>query len=441
MRALSLIVALFVTWPVSASAVTRVAYPGGWYCEAQPGGAIVADIRGSHYETRTGRVEYPSNGEALYVRLRADGGAFVGQGATDGQAWEFIGGAWRSADSLAFGVSPVIYDRGGNLVVSHGGSVGSQGFRFVDENGRIWTGDETYADPARHLWEWTARPAARCGQGGDEEGLQCVLASGRRVRVEPGINRFVRFNQVGDQLAFCTAKFTERQAVAIWMSVAELNALPTYHIPSHDPGDDPDVEPPPPQLTLQATNEKATVERVIRAHPEIDTTIDDDVVRGRILDYVLAELDSPPWGRKARNKDGSRKNGDALVYLRTDGRYEIYDVISGGSGQAAWIKPTKTLAPGENGYWAPADPLPTEPEPDDPDPEPEPDLSALIARITALEAKVTALEQRLTNGVPKEQVLSLIEAALVDLRVTGRSQPSGWGPFGHTHQIELRVVR
>lgn len=133
---------------------------------------------------------------------------------------------------------------------------------------------------------------------------------------------------------------------------------------------------------LLAPNERETVAAVMREHPEIDTRNED--TRGRILDHVAHRLNrgaDRPWGRKARMPNGGNKNTDGLTYLRPDGMFEIYDVISGVDGSATWDEFGPFNA-GENGWWAPAEPIGDAP----PAPVPTPDdqLEELAGKVGEL---------------------------------------------------------
>jgi hypothetical protein len=176
------------------------------------------------------------------------------------------------------------------------------------------------------------------------------------------------------------------------------------------------------QDPLQAPNQKATVARVMAAHPEIDLT--NEATRGRILDFIAAELGGKPWGRKARNKDGSNLNTDVLAFLRADGRFEMYDVISGGSGGATWIGPKKgPTKQGDNGWWAPALPVPADVEPDpdpiDPPPPPPPPPSS-AATVDLQKQQLTLLfeiiAQLQNQSEQQEREAARLEAAIRDLK-------------------------
>jgi len=122
-----------------------------------------------------------------------------------------------------------------------------------------------------------------------------------------------------------------------------------------EPGTPPDEEEGP-DVTgpLEAPDRKSEVQKTIDQHPEIDTLTED---RGQIIDITAKRLNGSsdkPWGRKARQNDPGNPNlnSDAMCYLRSDGKFEIYDCISGSSGQATWDA-YGPFNPGENGYWWP----------------------------------------------------------------------------------------
>lgn len=141
----------------------------------------------------------------------------------------------------------------------------------------------------------------------------------------------------------------------------KLVAAPTD--PTPDP-EDPPEEPPPHEL--MAPMKIKVVIDVLREHPEINMLDEDSPTgRARILDYVCDRLGGKPWGRKARREDGSHKNTDGLTWLRPDGKFEIYDVLNGFdpdpndpdmANWASWAG-HGPFSPGENGWWAPHEPV------------------------------------------------------------------------------------
>jgi hypothetical protein len=136
-----------------------------------------------------------------------------------------------------------------------------------------------------------------------------------------------------------------------------------------EPPIEPPIEPPVEPPMFYAPNRIETVKRIMREHPEIDTSHEEE--RAKILDYFCDEENPEgqnyPWGRKARNSDGSNKNTDGLTYLLDDNRFEIIDAINGWDGDDEPIPPGSdrlaswenygAFSAGENGYWAPAEPI------------------------------------------------------------------------------------
>jgi hypothetical protein len=206
--------------------------PGGWYCDAIPGGAQVALV-GSALRTDRGLIQPPpGNQKLLFVRMARDGIRFAGQGHQDGLAWLWSGSGW-SSHGVAVGVNPVIFDKDDNLVPS-GPKGQSQGWRYLADDGSLVTGDSTYANAATGLYEYTTHADVTIGQGGDEEGCQALVA-GRLVLLEPGVCRFIRFRRDGDHCAVAFYKTPGPQSVILRFTRAELDALPTYVRPASIP--------------------------------------------------------------------------------------------------------------------------------------------------------------------------------------------------------------
>jgi hypothetical protein len=431
----------------SGHGATRLEFPGGWYGAARPDGVYVVGIRGSHLETSSGRIEFPEGQDPLYLDLSPVGPLrFAGQGARDNAAWEWAG-AWHVADPVAFGVNPALYLSSGALLVSHGGAVGSQGYRYEDETGRVWTGDETYADPGRHVWEYTTRGGITIGQGGDEEGAH-ALFNGRRVLLEPGICRFIRFKRDGDRLAVAIAKFAERKTVLLWLTVAELEALPDYTLPGPAPRPEPEPEPEPVPQDPASLLEDVKAERAKIAGQPTKAQL------GAILNRVAWRHRAEGWGLSVKGSGNNCPTPppaakliacDILHHQPSDQLYDVFGDVDG-AASPTWGKAAHHNRP-DRPWLAPVKPADeTEPEPQ-PDPEPSPELearlealearvSALVVEIAGVHEHVAALEAR-PNGVPIDQVNALISAALAGLRVVGGTSRD----LFHGHKIDLQVVR
>jgi hypothetical protein len=147
---------------------------------------------------------------------------------------------------------------------------------------------------------------------------------------------------------------------------------------------------------LQAPKAAATVAAVIAAHPEINSC--DEVARAILVDWAARRLNShlpaPVWGRKSRGKPTAtgvavNPNTDGLTFLRPDGQFEIYDVISGSPPCGATWDGFGPFEQGANGWWAPpqleAEFLGPIEKP------PGVDSAELLKKIAALEAQIRQL--------------------------------------------------
>jgi hypothetical protein len=176
----------------------------------------------------------------------------------------------------------------------------------------------------------------------------------------------------------------------------------------------------------------------MREHPEINTR--DERQRGDVLDYVCWALGRGVWGRKSRNPQGTDLNTDGLTFKRSDGLFEIYDVISGTDGSATW-EGYGPFRQGENGYWVEArDPVGdippvTPPRSDD-------SLATLRAQVEAMNQAMLIRDE--AHSIRYDQLLQRVEvlenkpapvATLPNLRVKGRTKQSVY----HSHDVDLTV--
>lgn len=142
-------------------------------------------------------------------------------------AWEWRWGfGWRPLPEWCIGVSPVIYDRLGLLHVSNG-SVGSQGYRYVEEDGtpqgRIVSGDDSYG-PFHGLFEYTDVGGLWIGQAAYDGGGAQVWDGTTLRQLELGDRRFIRANRAGDVVAL--AMSSPEGVVLLRTTLSELRALP-----------------------------------------------------------------------------------------------------------------------------------------------------------------------------------------------------------------------
>lgn len=378
--------------------------PDAWYVDATPDGSFVALIPNRHLVTQRGNVPLPHGQNLLYVRIAPDGVRFAGAGHQDDLVWEWDGTSWTS-HGAAYGVSPVIYDHDGTLL-KNDGSWGSQGPRYIGPDGDVITADTTYYSVTLGLSEfsWLGAPDLYVGQSHDDnQDSAWIWDAGTHRLLEPGPCRFIRSHRDGERVSIAIWK-PGQGAVIHWLTLAEMHALPVVGTITPNPGTPP--APPPEPPLMNAPNRIDVVRAVLEAHPEIDARDEDSLDGGRavIVDWTAQRLNTAEgrtvWGRKSRGRpNGDRAvnpNTDGLTYLRGDGQFEIYDVISGIDGSATW-EGYGPFTPGENGWWAPPQlgPEPTGRQPDAPpvdNPPPAPpvtpiDVTAILARLDLMEKR------------------------------------------------------
>lgn len=247
----------------------------------------------------------------------------------------------------------------------------------------------------------------------------------------------------------------------VWLLVAALLVSLALPPPAHG-----GVAPSSPSAQeRQAPNAQGTVAAVIAAHPEIDAC--DEVRRGAIVDYAAQRLNARGlvvWGRKSRGRPNGtvavNPNTDGLTYLRSDGRFEIYDAIAGKTPSSPACGATwegyGPFSPGENGYWAPPQLGPETGTGPTPTPTPaggvtRAELDAAIAKLANdlrieigallvhVGDRLEALEARPPLDLPGLQ--AAIETALANYEVAGSTSSKGLGPLAHSHTVKLALTK
>ncbi len=302
-----------------------------------------------------------------------------------------------------------------------------------------------------------------CSNAGNREGLYVRPLDSTTGYFLPGEWFYSDFRKIGDTL-IVAASTSNGQLKVKKINVNEprrdLKAIPVpgdsiSPPPPPPPPGHPPVDLPPKDPTVpSAPNKLDVVRAVMAAHPEIDRMA--EVVRGKITDYVVLTLGGRPWGRKDRDKDPNNNNNsdDALCYLLSDGRFEIYDIISGGDGSASWDY-KGTFADGENGYFrdVPGSVPPPPTGPGNPLPPSGDAVTAAIrgliaadiaplqskvaeqaTALKAAEAKIAALEARPSGGATK------LDGARVALRTdNGHYLTAELGGGGDVNATRERV--
>lgn len=401
---------------VSAHAdVVRLEVPNGWYAEAQTNGTYAVALLDGPVVTDHGTVPQPAPGDRpLYVRSSRDGVRFAGQSQAGAGSWEWTGSAWRLDPNPAFGVSGLIYDAESVLRFAVPGVTGSQGFRYVDDTtGRLVTGDETYSDPMRRIFEFTTHGEVTIGQGLDgcialtetDMSVNGVRVLDRRL-IEPGDCRFVRFNRHANQLAVAMVKLPEHKTVLLWLTVDDLQTFPVERMdPTPVPGP---VEPAHPTEPQTVPDDSVAASAEASRHPMLlqqmragSDACDARRAQGLSTEQCEQEVNNlkghmtrfiafavhrihPEWGLREKMTgahsvrfDGVSLATDVLMW-RPNG--QIVDVVSDrGTG---WGMSTGDVQPVSQ--WV--EPVP---EPDDQAaPLPTDDVAALKARVASLETQL-----------------------------------------------------
>jgi hypothetical protein len=217
----------------------RIELAGAWEGDALPGGRFCAAYPDGRVATHAGVWQAPE--WLRYPRLHPVSDEVTGTRQSGLAAVISLDGPddWREVAAQSCGLSAVIYDAAGTLLINSDCAAPyySLGFRYVAD--RVYSGAETYADAAREIYEYTTLDGITIGQG-PSSGVH-ILYNGRRYLLEPGTTTVVRFAKSGDKCAVGTFR-QDRGFIAHWFTVAEIATLPEILPP--DPPDPPDPEEP-----------------------------------------------------------------------------------------------------------------------------------------------------------------------------------------------------
>jgi hypothetical protein len=409
--------------------------PGCWYADATPGGDYAAAVFGlpivrtSHGDV-TGR-------EVQWLRIHPDGRQFAATGAQDASAWAWDGQHWHPQGAFV-GPRAVLYRPDGSLYVERVGGwpgPGSQGWRYVDDAGRMVPSWETYDSlSAQHVWEHTTRRDVTIGQG---PGGVVALVGGHRKRLD-------RLFALGDAPACYAVNFTRQgddyavawyvahspvsyTACLLWLTDAELRALPDETSPQPDPQPEPEPEPAPmyapilsyPQIVQQVWDRCTPEQRA--KHAFVAEAVAWELRQQKKPAYFKPDGASVhTWMvNQKRGTQGDSEDAISIAHPQGAGGWAIVDVVAGMGGpnpSPTWIDQTQvTIDHGTvGGGREPRNVLGAEPEPEpQPKPDPVPDL---IVRVKALESDVAALTVELAENVATldahRQALDLIAQKL-----------------------------
>jgi hypothetical protein len=368
----------------------REVYPGGTYCDALPGGPRIVSYKDS---TAPG-------GWPLFVRIHPAGGsyAFVShEGSLKDRAWEWDGTQFID-HGPAEGANAVIYDDAGRLHVNKPGSGhGTQGFRFFDEAGQLWTGDQTYNGKDQYgLAEWTRHGDVTVGQSYVAGDAATTLHDGVRRILEPGHCRFIRFHRVGSQCVVACWKMQENAAVIIWFDVAELAHLPLEQTRTPQP-QTPTVPTPPPQGPPSMTPDWSAFYAFLRS--KWNDTAKDPAALHRLVGEWHHVHNHTGFGL-LHKAGGANHNGfseDWILERLADGSVWGEDAVVGMGGPDPTISGNApTPEPHPENWRLP--PIPTGGDDGDPGDEtdpppipPAPDLASLTREMVELRSHIAAL--------------------------------------------------
>jgi hypothetical protein len=444
---LSLLVALSLA-TVARAEVVRLEIPGGWYGEGRLDRQYAVLVTNQFIATSAGRVELPRYvvdgrevaDNVLFLRVPPTGAfAISGQSHAGLGNWEWKDGLWRIS-SPSFGVNPIIYDWLDRFYYAvPGGGTGSQGYRYATHTNDLVTGDATYADPARAIWEYTTYGDVTIGQGANG----CIAIHGvLRYTLEPGDCRFVRYTRSADMLAVTMVKQVQGKTVLLWMNVQDLASFPPEGTIIPDPEPEPEPEPEPVSCGQIPNNGKLALEK-LWARPDVNALVkssNDDDRRKSALMFAqqLAFTVDPAWGTK--NAGGGRPQSKDAVARFVDGELCGWDIVNGttrelqfGAGEPI---PGQEFIPvvaiNHNG---------TTPEPE-PEPEPDPEVAILKARIVVLERQVQELtEQNAALTAERDALQRKLDAIIIAPPPTCTTSISGpaWvrNLFGITATCEV----
>jgi hypothetical protein len=243
------------------------------------------------------------------------------------------------------------------------------------------------------------------------------LVLGNRV-VARGVN-FYAPDAFFDGARWHIAWSTQPQEVGVTpaplvFTVAEWQSMPPVG------GTAPPVITPPPPIVVPtpepehmpvAPNQIENVRAAITFLRNVDSRAEGPFApnRGGITQFVAAALGAP-WGRKSRDRSATNLSDDALCYRLPDGRFEIYDILNGTDGTAAWDY-KGAFADGENGYFLAVSAAPPPPVVVPDPPKPSIDLAGIFARLDAMD------KSQQESAARTSEALLIVAEALDALRV------------------------
>lgn len=408
--------------------MVRKVIPGGWYGEAGIGGTYAVAIKDAkRVETHAGPVD-TSPRDLLWLRRTDVGGVakFAGQEADrpghqgDGN-YEYPLNA-RVGDS--FGVNPVIYLPNGVLKQVIPGE-SHQGYRFVDDSGRVVTGDETLP------LEWTALGGVKIRQGQDSG---CVVEVDGISRVlDPGEAFAIRMTHSGEDYAIAFYQRFPVQTVLVWASKSELERLVEEVVLTPVPVPPP---PPPPPIGVPTVSkiDHSDVMRTLKA------PLNDSV------EHIFAFTKSVVTRFAGEGCGFLQKVGENVIVVGEDSLSisrvcypdgQIYKVLSdagpGGQNGPQWVDDGVVDAGRYRASVREDNPAPV------PGPPPGPPPGIPIEMILELNQRIDDLSDEV-DKLTKTLAEVVSKTAPKEVTITGRTDPSGTSFLKHSHSFSTKVV-
>ena len=217
-------------------------FPGALAAVALPSGEWAVAFPGSHIQTHAGRIDRPVGVagafDISYLDITTVGGfKIAGQAQCEPHSpnrgtWVWENGQWTQLSTEAPGTYPVMFDRNGHLHIATPERNGSQGWRYVSDDGDLVSGDDTLNAQRRvglalglsDIWEYTHLGGVCIGQG--ETGCD-VIVDGARRRLEDGDTHFIRVRHAAGTWAVGITKLAQGEACVGWFTRGQLAGLPT----------------------------------------------------------------------------------------------------------------------------------------------------------------------------------------------------------------------
>lgn len=375
------------------------------YAVCLPGVPYAVLYPGSHIESHLGMIELP--GFDIIEFEITDVGGFKIAGKAQREPNDPLRGTWLWRESThkwehvaldAHGEYPCIFDAAGNLHRATPERNGSQGWRYLAENGELITGDDTKNDQRRigillgleNFWEYSHLGSVTIGQGvefhdGREEAGCRVRIGGVRRNLMDGDTHCIRvhYSPALDVWAVGLTRFAQGDAYALQLTRAQLHQLSAIGAAPTPPPPTPVPEPPKPEPTPVPIPDQSSVVAAVRAKYPTPLGFTHSACLLEIAAAIGqgAGLLRKDAGSNILLPDGVRVSQDVIVFPNGEG----YDCLGSGETLATpqWSGPIEgSPFPSNRYYKVSADVPPPPPQPGpQPGPQPQPPAGDTQGRI------------------------------------------------------------